>query len=65
MEDDNPGLSMLLLAADAHWRAARWWTRAAAWVLGRHRLVRHLGCGNLVSVWRGTPYLLLIWEDRP
>jgi hypothetical protein len=55
---------MLLLAADAHWRTARWWTRAAAWAFGRHRIVRHLGCVNRVALWRGVPYLLTIREER-
>lgn len=62
--DDDCGRSLILLAADAHWRSARWWTLGAAWAFGRRRIVWHLGCGNLVSVWRGTPYLLLVWEAQ-
>lgn len=64
MTEDNPALSLLLLAAAARWRTARWWTRAAAWAFGRHRIVRRLGCVNRVAVWRGVPYLLTIREER-
>lgn len=62
---DSAALSMLFLAADCHWREARWWTRAAAWVLGRHRVVRHLGCACRIALWRGKPYLLWISEAAP
>lgn len=62
---ESVSLSMLVLAADCHWREARWWTRAAAWVFGRHRVVRHLGCACRIAIWRGTPYLLSIRETAP
>lgn len=57
-------LSMLVLAADTHWRAARWWVKLAAVLFGQRRVVEHLGCVNRITVWRGVPYLWWIGEVR-
>lgn len=54
--------AMLIFVANEHFKLARWWTLAAAWVLGRHRIVRHLGREGRVAFWRGTPYLLTFRE---
>lgn len=54
--------AMLILVANAHFKAARWWVLAAAWVFGRHRIVHHLGREARVAFWRGTPYLLTFRE---
>jgi len=55
-------LGMLILVAQAHYAHARWWVLAAAWALGRHRIVRHLGREGRVAFWRGKPYLLSFRE---
>lgn len=52
----------LILVANAQFGRARWWTLAAAWLFGRHRIVRHLGREGRVAFWRGTPYLLTFRE---
>ena len=54
--------AMLILVANAHFKGARWWTLAAAWAFGRHRIVTHLGREGRVAFWRGTPYLLTFRE---
>ncbi|MCC5966152.1 MAG: hypothetical protein JJU24_08440 [Natronohydrobacter sp.] len=56
--------SILVLAADAHWRDAPWTTRIAAVIFGAHRVVDHLGCLNRITVWKGVPYLWCIDEKR-
>ncbi len=56
------GTAMLIFVSNAHFKAARWWTLAAAWVFGRHRIVRHLGREGRIAFWRGTPYLLTFRE---
>ncbi|SUZ34089.1 hypothetical protein ROE7235_03871 [Roseibaca ekhonensis] len=57
-------LSILILAADTHWRDAGWWTRLRAVVLGKRHRVEHLGCVNRITIWRGVPYLWWIGEVR-
>lgn len=52
----------LILSAQAHYLSARWWTLAAAWMFGRHRVVSHLGRIARISFWRGRPYLLTFRE---
>lgn len=54
--------AMLIFVANAHFKAARWWVLAAAWVFGRHRIVRHLGREGRIAFWRGKPYLLTFRE---
>ena len=58
----DEAVAMLILVANAHFAAARWWVLAAAWMFGRHRIVRHLGREGRVAFWRGTPYLLTFRE---
>lgn len=62
IDDANIDRSLLVLAADAHWREARWWVRIAAVIFGAHRVVDHLGCRNRIAVWHGVPYLWAIYE---
>lgn len=52
----------LILVAQLHYQRAKWWHLAAAWMFGRHRIVRHLGRVARISFWRGTPYLLSFYE---
>lgn len=62
IDDASINRSMLVLAADAHWRAAGWPTRIAAVICGTHHVVDHMGCRNRIAVWRGVPYLWAIHE---
>lgn len=55
-------LGQLILTAQAHYSAARWWQLAGAWLFGRHRIVRHLGREGRIAFWRGEPYLLSFRE---
>ncbi len=55
-------IGMLNLAANAHWKAAPWYTRAAVWLFGRHELVEHLGMRFRIGWWRGKPYLVTVRE---
>jgi len=59
---NDEAAAMLILVANEHFKVARWWTLAAAWVFGRHRIVRHLGRKGRVAFWRDTPYLLTFRE---
>lgn len=59
---NDEAAAMLILVANEHFKGARWWTLAAAWVFGRHRIVRHLGREGRVAFWRDTPYLLTFRE---
>lgn len=52
----------LIFVANGHFKAARWWVLAAAWVFGRHRIVRHLGREGRIAFWRDKPYLLTFRE---
>lgn len=52
----------LIFVANFHYQTASWWVIAAAWLFGRHRIVRHLGRVGRVAFWRGTPYLLTFRE---
>ena len=54
--------AMLIFVANAHFKAARWWVLAAAWVFGRHRIVWYLGREGCIAFWRGKPYLLTFRE---
>ena len=60
MTDEAKGT--LILVGNAHFKEARWWTLAAAWVFGKHRIVLHLGREGRVAFWRDTPYLLTFRE---
>lgn len=40
---DDRATANLILLGQIHFNQARWWTLAAAWMFGRHRIVRHLG----------------------
>lgn len=60
--DTDDATGRLILLAQLHYQHARWWRLAAAWVFGRHRIVRHLGRVARISFWRGTPYLLSFRE---
>lgn len=62
IDDASINRSMLVLAADAHWRAARWTTRIAAVICGTHHVVDHLGARCRIAIWRGAPYLWSIRE---
>lgn len=55
-------LGDLILIAQMHYHRANWQTLAAAWIFGRHRVVRHLGRVGRISFWRGRPYLLSFRE---
>lgn len=62
MTQNDEALGNLILSAQAHYVHARWWTLAAAWVFGRHRVVQHIGRIGRISFWRGRPYLLTFRE---
>ena len=59
---NDEATATLIFVANGHFKAARWWTLAAAWMFGRHRIVRHLGREGRIAFWRGTPYLLTFRE---
>ena len=59
---NDEAAAMLILVANEHFKVAHWRTLAAAWVFGRHRIVRHLGREGRVAFWRDTPYLLTFRE---
>lgn len=59
---DDRALGNLILLGQINYNQARWWTLAAAWIFGRHRILRHLGRVGRVSFWRGQPYLLSFRE---
>lgn len=60
MNDEDA--ATLILVANLHFKMAGWWTLAAAWIFGRHRIVRHLGREGRIAFWRDTPYLLTFRE---
>lgn len=62
VQNRDQTLGTLILLAQAHYNRARWWQLAAAWTLGRHRVVRHLGREGRIAFWRGVPYLLSFRE---
>jgi hypothetical protein len=53
-------LGMLVLAANAHYRAAGLYIRGAAWLFGNHMRFTHLGYRCRVAFLSGTPYLLTL-----
>lgn len=59
---DDRAVGNLILLAQANCNRARWWTLAAVWILGRHRILRHLGRVGRIGFWRGRPYLLSFRE---
>ena len=62
MQNSDEAKSALIFVAQCHFQKARWWELAAAWVFGRHQIVRHIGRIGRVSFWRGKPYLLSFRE---
>lgn len=62
MHNTDQAKGNLILLAQLHYQQARWWQLAAAWVFGRHQIIRHLGRIGRVSFWRGRPYLLSFRE---
>ncbi|MFE3838874.1 hypothetical protein [Pseudogemmobacter sonorensis] len=62
MQDGDLSRASLILLAQMHYERARWWQLAAAWAVGRHRIVRHLGRVARISFWGGKPYLLSFRE---
>lgn len=62
MLNTDEAKAKLILLGQLHYQHARWWQLAAAWVFGRHQIVRHLGRIGRVSFWRGRPYLLSFRE---
>lgn len=62
MQPSDEAKGTLILLAQLHFQNARWWHLAAAWVFGRHQIVRHLGRIARISFWRGHPYLLSFRE---
>lgn len=62
LHDRDQNLGTLIMLAQAYYNQATWWELTAAWLFGRHRIVRHLGWEGRVSFWRGNPYLLSFRE---
>lgn len=62
MQHSDAAKANLILLGQLHYQKARWWELAAAWVFGRHQIVRHLGRVGRVSFWRDRPYLLSFRE---
>jgi hypothetical protein len=55
-------IGTLVLAANEYWVRAALWTRACAWILGRHEHLEHLDLRLRIAWWRGKPYLLTLNE---
>lgn len=62
LHDRDQNLGTLIMIAQAYYNQATWLELAAAWLFGRHRIVRHLGREGRISFWRGNPYLLSFRE---
>lgn len=58
----DEAIALLIFVGAAHFKAARWCVLTAAWIFGRHWILRHLGREGRVAFWRGTPYLLTLRE---
>lgn len=62
MSRSDADCGMLILVAQYHFKRASLLTLAAAWLFGRHEIVRHMGRVGRVGFWKGTPYLLTFRE---